>query len=221
MSGYVHDLKTHGEASADHLARILYSIFKPVSVIDVGCGLGAFVKAFKEFGVKDAIGLDLPSVSTRMRLIPKEMFYEFDLTYKLNVGERYDMALCLEVAEHVPIHDTAQLVDNLCRLAPIVVFSAALPHQRGQGHINCHPPDWWRLQFEEKGYRCYDHLRDEIWHMTDIPWWYRQNIMVFGEDVFMMLDAYGLKPSPTPIRHLIHPEMHDQNIGLTSQAVHS
>jgi hypothetical protein len=64
----------------------------------------------------------------------------------------FDIALCLEVAEHVPAHLAPRLVAFLTSLSPVVVFSAATPGQGGQSHINEQPPSYWSRLFNSDGF---------------------------------------------------------------------
>ena len=93
---------------------------------------------------------------------------------------RYDLAVCLEVAEHLPESSASDLVRTLTTLAPIVLFSAAIPGQGGVGHINERWPSYWKSRFEEHGFQRLDPIRPHIWKNRRVHWWYRQNIFLFA-----------------------------------------
>jgi hypothetical protein len=93
---------------------------------------------------------------------------------------RYDLAVCLEVAEHLPESSAADLVRALTAFAPVVLFSAAVPGQGGVGHINEQWPAYWKGLFEQHGFYRRDPIRPRIWTNERVHWWYRQNIFLFA-----------------------------------------
>ena len=59
------------------------------------------------------------------------------------MGRRFDLALCLDVTEHLPRECADPLVTLLTSLAPVVAFSAAIPVQDSYNHVNCQWPAYW------------------------------------------------------------------------------
>jgi hypothetical protein len=112
-------------------------------------------------------------------LIPADHFTAADVSALQPPDRAYDLALSLEVAEHLPHEAGPQLVRYLTQAAPQVLFSAAVPGQGGVGHINEHWLSYWAGLFKEHGYLPLDALRPQIWHRSEIAWWYRQNLMLF------------------------------------------
>src|SRR5262249_14104781 len=86
-----------------------------------------------------------------------------DISKPLDCERRFDLAICLEVAEHLPSDCAADLVTNLCNAADVVLFSAATPGQGGTRHINEQRPSYWSHLFSRNGYRCLDAIRPIIW----------------------------------------------------------
>ncbi len=125
-------------------------------------------------------GIDGDYVDKSRLQIAPECFTAADLTRPLVLNERYDLALCLEVAEHLDPASGAGLVHALTALAPVVLFSAAVPGQGGIGHVNEQWPEYWRRQFEERGFRMVDVIRPLIRDDCRVEWWYRQNIVMFA-----------------------------------------
>jgi hypothetical protein len=161
----------------------------PRSVIDVGCARGAWLRAFSEHGVQIVQGLDGNYVDRSKLLIETADFTPVNLitAVKGELGPlmekangSYDLALCLEVAEHLPHSSADDLVRTLTTLAPIVLFSAAVPGQGGIGHINEQWPHYWKLRFEKYGFQRIDSIRRRIWRDKRVPWWYRQNMFLFA-----------------------------------------
>ena len=119
----------------------------PGSLLDVGCGLGHLVDRARALGV-DAVGVDVALAGDAGPL------RYADLTLPLDLGRRFDLVLCWEVAEHLPPAAAAVLVDSLVRhLAPggRLLFTAAVPGQGGDGHLNERPAPWWGDRFRAAG----------------------------------------------------------------------
>ena len=156
----------------------MIQLLKPSSVIDIGCGTGVWVKEFVQAGVSDVIGVDGAYVPLAERQIDADRFIEADLTQPLSLGDRRDLAICLEVAEHLPTHASQTLVDSLVDAAPAVFFSAATPGQGGTDHINEQWPDYWITKFEAHGWTCWDVIRRDIRYNSQVAWIYRQNMLL-------------------------------------------
>jgi SAM-dependent methyltransferase len=165
--------------SAEVVVPLLIERFEPKSVVDVGCGTGVWLSVFQERGVADIFGIDGPWVEPRQREIPDAFFREFDLGRPFVLERTFDMAFCLEVAEHLPAEAATALVEGLTALAPVVVFSAAIPGQAGAGHINEKWPSFWLRCFAAHRYACLTGLRRSLWPDDAVEYWYRQNILCF------------------------------------------
>ena len=102
-----------------------------------------------------------------------------DLSRPVNAGRRFDLAVCVEVAEHLP-HDSANvLIQSLCDLSDVVLFSAAVPLQGGTNHVNEQWPTYWAQRFAIHDYACFDYFRPMLWSDEDIEYFYRQNVLLF------------------------------------------
>lgn len=175
------DLQVRGALqSARVVAPILLNLIKPTSVIDVGCGRCAWLRAFQENGVKVVKGLDGPYIDPPKLLIHPSFFYAVDLSKAFEIDGQYDLAVCLEVAEHIPEANSQILIRALTQAAPLILFSAAIPGQGGTGHVNEQWPSYWRSLFDERGFRMLDPIRRHIWQDTRVEWWYRQNILLYA-----------------------------------------
>ena len=106
------------------------------SVLDVGCGQGAWLSVWREFGVGDITGIDGNYVDVDRLKIPKEHFVVGDLRESFDLGRHFDLVQCLEVAEHLPAISARSLVASLTRHANLVLFSAAAKGQGNFGQIH-------------------------------------------------------------------------------------
>ncbi len=149
------------------------------SVIDVGCGVGAWLKAFSELGVERILGLDGEYVSRDQMLIPDKCFVPGDLAKLSTLPTGFDLAICTEVLEHLPDAVGCRIVELLATASPIVLFSAAIPGQGGTHHINERWHEHWHRKFELLGFEVFDVLRPRIFNDTEIDWWYKQNLFVY------------------------------------------
>lgn len=166
--------------SARIIVPVLLNLVSPTSVIDVGCGHGAWLKAFYENGVRMIHGLDGPWVDQSKLLIDRSKFKVVNLRQSFEIDGQFDLSVCLEVAEHLPAKAARPLVRSLCVSAPLVLFSAAIPGQRGTCHVNEQWPSYWRSLFSAYGFRRLDPIRFHVWQDNRVKWWYRQNIFLFA-----------------------------------------
>jgi SAM-dependent methyltransferase len=169
-------------ASARSVVPFVLRHLKPISVLDVGCGAGAWVTAYAEAGAADVIGVDAGYVPKEQLLFDVSRFRAIDVASSFRLGRTFDLVQCLEVAEHLDPCASETLVDNLVAHAPIVVFSAAPPGQGGEHHINERPYEFWRDLFEKRSYSLFDFLRPRIRSNLAIERWYRYNMLVFVRD---------------------------------------
>jgi SAM-dependent methyltransferase len=152
------------------------------SVVDVGCGAGAWLAAYERLGVADHIGVDGDYVDRAMLLIAAAKFLPRDICLPFDLDRRFDLVQCLEVGEHIPTAASATLVDNIVRHGKRVLFSAAVPGQGGEEHINEQPYGFWRKLFAERGFRLFDFVRPRIQTEDKIEYWYRYNVLFYCHD---------------------------------------
>lgn len=149
------------------------------SVTDVGGGTGNWSLAARELGAKTVTLIDGEYVDPATLAIPQDCFVARNLTQRFSTSERADLAICVEVAEHLPPTRAASFVEDLCAISDNVLFSAALPFQGGDGHVNEMWPEYWASLFESQGYDAYDFIRPALWTDSQVDWWYRQNLLFF------------------------------------------
>lgn len=196
---YVHSAKAHNIRAAEAFLPILIKeIGLPRSVVDVGCGTGTWLHVFKKLGVEKILGIDGDNVDAGQLHIDQSEFKARNLTRPVGQEEHFELAVCLEVAEHLPESVSDVLVSSLCSLSDTILFSAAPPNQGGQNHINEQPFDYWREKFNQRGYLFKDVFRSLIWNDDRIDPWYRQNIF--------LVQKVGDEPiSQEPVHVYYHP----------------
>lgn len=173
---YTHTSNTHTLEGPRMAIPIIFINGMPQSVLDVGCGRGTWLASFREFGVSDIYGVDGVDMDRTSLLFPPNQFLLHDLTTKLDLGRKFDTAVCLEVAEHLDEKDADTLIETLTRHTDTVLFSAACPRQPGQHHVNCQWPDYWQNIFNSYGFTCSDAVRWRVWNTPSLEPWYRQNM---------------------------------------------
>jgi hypothetical protein len=166
--------------SARRVVPLLMELVAPRSAVDVGCGAAAWLEALREAGVDDVLGVDGPHVTPGLLRIPPALFHAHDLQTPLRLPRRFDLALSLEVAEHLPATQAERFVGDLADLAPVVGFSAAIPGQGGTRHVNEQWPEYWAALFRARGYLVVDCLRPRIWHDPEVEFFYAQNMLLFA-----------------------------------------
>lgn len=188
-------------SSAATLMPTLVDWLNPVSLIDIGCGTGGWAAAALDAGVRDVVGVDGPYMDPARLLISPEKFVEADLAKPFRMDRRFDVAMCLEVAEHLPCDRGPELVRDLCMLADVVIFSAAIPGQGGTHHVNLRWQSYWAELFAQRGMKVGDFLRPLIWRDGRIEWWYRQNMFVAASRPLP-----SLQPAE-PLLDVVHPDL--------------
>jgi SAM-dependent methyltransferase len=166
-------------SSAEVVVPLVLKHFPVKSAVDVGCGVGGWLRCLERNGVTDYFGFDGDYIPLDMLHIPEDRFQAADLSTLDHVGRRFDLAVCLEVAEHLPASSAERLVATLVKAAPVVLFSAAIPNQGGTAHINEQPQYYWGQLFQRNGYIAVDCIRPEVYGDERVEWWYRQNAIVY------------------------------------------
>lgn len=177
---FEHSENIYNLKSPKIIVPIIVDALNPKSVVDVGCGIGTFLHEFRNSGIQDVLGIDGPWVnrSKLEKYIDPELFLEVDLEKGFNLNKSFDLALCLEVAEHLSESSADTLVNTLVSLSDIILFSAAIPGQGGQNHLNEQWPEYWINKFKKKDYTFHDVLRPIFWNHSELYWWYRQNMFL-------------------------------------------
>jgi len=145
--------------SAKAILPLVFALTKPKSVGDFGCGVGTWLAAAKRLGVEHCLGLEGPWVKTQPLAAADLEIRDTDLEQTVSLQERYDLAISLEVAEHLAHERADSFVADLCSASNVVLFSAAIPGQDGYGHQNEQWPSYWAERFIRLGYMPLDVIR--------------------------------------------------------------
>lgn len=173
--------RTQIDPSSRSAKAILPTIVRwlaPKSVLDVGCGAGHWLAQMQTLGVEDVLGVD-GYVPEQSLVIPAGLVRIHDLAQPFNVGRRFDLVMCLEVGEHLPAESAPTLVESLVRHADAILFSAAIPYQGGNGHINEQWQSWWLELFLHHGYTAVPDTRRLLWEIDVAEPYYLQNSMLY------------------------------------------
>lgn len=162
-NSFFQNRKQNALKSAQQICPVIYRQFQPQSIIDLGCGTGEYLKVFSDLGCKTVLGVDGDYIRRDMLAIEQKNFIAFDLRERFSIADRFDIAMSVEVAEHLPLDRARSFVEDLTQLSDIVLFSAATSHQGGTDHINEQPISFWINLFEEKGYLPFDMIRSFFW----------------------------------------------------------
>ena len=190
MSEYDHkfykdNIENTGTAP-EKIFNVLAQFFEIDSLCDIGCSVGVWgseflrIKGITEDQDAKLVCIDGDYVDRKMMLIPEKYFRPFNLENRIDLGEeRFDLVMTLEVAEHLSPSRADSFVEDLTKLSDIVLFSAAVEGQGGTHHVNEQYMPYWVEKFEKLGYAPFDLVRPAIQFDLTIPWYYRQNMVVF------------------------------------------
>jgi len=193
------------------IVPLVIELINPDSVVDVGCGLGAWLSIFKNYSANTILGVDGVWVDKDKLLIPKEKFVVADLSKPFELDRQFDLVVCLEVAEHLPCECAGTLINTLTNLGRVVLFSAAIPFQGGTHHLNEQWPDYWAKLFREKGYIVIDCIRYKVWNNHGIAAFYAQNILLYVDENYIQSYEqlkHELNISHTTTLSIVHPNIY-------------
>jgi len=185
--------------SAAVVVPIVDELVHPSSVLDVGCGVGAWLAEWKNRGARDVVGLDGAYVDRSRLLIDPSNLRTANLEQPFRLDRQFDLVECLEVAEHLDESCADALVDSIAQHSDTVLFGAAVPSQGGTHHVNEQWPSYWISKFARLDFQAFDVIRPRIWTNPTVQVWYRQNIVLFSRT-----RSFG---EATPVLDVVHPEL--------------
>lgn len=207
MQIYKHIDQTHNKNAATAILPKVLEIVHPKSVIDVGCGTGSFLSVCKDLGIENLLGIDGKWLDKTRLYVDPNIIIEKDLCQEIVLNRKFDLAISLEVAEHLPEDFSDIFVTSLTNLSDVILFSAALPGQGGQNHLNEQWIDYWVEKFEKKNFSFYDVFRFQFWDNPSVDFWYSQNMfLVIKEGT----NNFNLQKVTNP-KSIVHPELFKLN----------
>jgi SAM-dependent methyltransferase len=189
---YIHTENVHNLTAPREVAPLIMELIAPSSILDVGCGIGTWLKAFELLGVTDYCGVDGSYVNRDLLQIPQSKFHPQDLRQEWNLNRQFDLVISLEVAEHLDEQFAGHFVNTLIK-------------HGGQNHVNEQWLSFWKDKFDSVGYTLYDVLRPVIWTNSKVDVWYKQNMVVFCKEGHP-LNA-KLKPLSSGYVDVVHPDL--------------
>jgi len=213
---YFDELDRPSYLSALFFAEKIMPLFRPTSVLDFGCGNGSWLRAFQEKGVEILRGLDGPWNNGEMLLSAGIEFTQIDFT---EIGAsttkaqqvKADLAICVEVAEHIDEKYSDSLLSFLTAASDVIIFSAAFSNQGGEHHVNENYHSYWAGKFAKLNYEVFDLFRPEFWNNQVIGFWYRQNCFLYvrADSIARdLLQSKGIEPlRQIHFMDCVHPEL--------------
>ena len=209
--------------SASIILPIVEKFIHPKNVLDVGCGVGTWLAAWKKLFNVEIYGVDGDYVDRSQLMIKSNEFYPANLEQGgvEALSKKFDLVESLEVAEHLSPSRADSFVEDLTKLGDVILFSAAIVGQGGTNHVNEQMPSYWAKKFLKYGYVGIDCIRPKIWENQQVAVWYRQNIFIYADSNelyhYPELQKYYLENRESTIFDAVHPEiwigrlMHFQN----------
>jgi hypothetical protein len=192
--------------SARPILQLVRDLYSPTSIVDIGCGSGAWLATAEELGFTVLRGYDGPWADPAKYTSPNIDFVPVDLEKSdFEHDRRYDLAMSVEVAEHLSESRADFIVDALCAASDVVLFGAAIPYQGGVHHIHEKPQSYWIAKFRDRGYEPFDIIRPAVWDNEDVKWWFRQNTLLFVKEGSAVLDPQKLHAMETHVWDVVHP----------------
>jgi len=172
-------INTGAVISAQSVVPLVLNLLKVESVMDIGCGQGAWLSVWSKMGVADVVGIDGNYINRDQLLIHDEQFLAHDLSTSINLGRKFDLVQSLEVAEHIEQCHSEVFIKNLVCHGDVILFSAAAKGQGGDNHVNEQDYEYWRSLFKRNDYVPIDCIRGEIKADKQIEAWYRYNTFLY------------------------------------------
>jgi cyclopropane fatty-acyl-phospholipid synthase-like methyltransferase len=175
------------ESSCQHvhdesLADSLLNFFKNeniTSLVDFGCGMGNYVKLFKNNNI-NVMGFDgnpntMSLTNNLCGILDLSIPYKFDIPF--------DWVISLEVGEHLPQEFENIFIENLhINNKYGIILSWAIKGQGGHGHVNEQNNDYIKLKICNLGY--VNDIKSENKLRNDATLnWFKNTIMVFRKNI--------------------------------------
>lgn len=181
---YAHDLYRDHDAATRHSAQTVLALtldmLPPVhSVVEFGCGVGTWLAAAKSLGVEHVLGYEGDGPDDGHLLVEADEFRRIDFATATPLSSaRHDLALSLDVAQHLPHAAVAPFIAALCGATDFVIFSAAAPGRGDTGPINKTWPAYWTDLFAEHDFAALDPFHEQNGYDGGIKSTYCKNTLL-------------------------------------------
>lgn len=171
------------------LAKCVLDFCTPKKVLDLGCGLGYFVKYFRDKGI-DAWGVEASDLGVSFQAPGYQI--QQDISRSFDLKEKYDLAVCLEVVEHIPREFENIVFDNIVRhMSRYLLFSGATPGQQGTGHVNERQESYWFSHLVRRGL-ILRHCESINARLSSTLSWYTKNVSIWELVPIVLCDSNNL-----------------------------
>jgi hypothetical protein len=187
------------------LELVFSKVGLPNNIIDIGGGAGAWLLSANQLGVGELTlvegdWINETTLNTKIFSIDNS-----DLENAIpKYDEKFEMCICVEVAEHLSPSRAESFVEELTGLSDRIVFSAAIPGQGGHGHLNEQLQSFWIGLFEKHGFGANNFISKIVWENTEVEAIYRQNIMYFEKGISSDMEGVVDVVHPEILRHIRH-----------------
>lgn len=220
--------------SAEVILGLIVDYFKGGNVLDLGSGPGVWASQAKKLGAKNVQAVDGPRIRAELLEVEQGEYISHDLTTGPPLSpllcEKYDLIIWLENIEHLPSLASLELLRWASERSEYILFSGAIPEQGGRGHINCQWQSYWASHFSLNGFEPYDIIRSKIWDNQDIPYWYKQNVILYGvrnshkQSIIPIIplkttDLAEYRMHEYPLLDVVHPALWENQLGGIKNSV--
>lgn len=182
---YEEDVEIPANNSAAIISNSIIKTFNPKSVIDVGCGTGALLFQLQNDGCQ-VVGLEYSEAGLQYCRERNVRAIKFNIekdTFSFDKFGRFDVAISMEVAEHLAAIFADRYIELLTTLSSVVIFTAATPGQGGTDHVNEQPHSYWITKFQQQSF-IFDEELTILWRLQweksgSVAGWYYRNLMIF------------------------------------------
>ncbi len=200
--------------SAGVIVPLILELVQPKSVVDVGCGPGRWLHVFYEQGVKDILGMDGAWVPQDKLHVAKENFQVTDLSRSRWLSRANLIWSSAWKWRNIWRQLRRKLLwDSLASLGEVILFSAAIPDQRGisacqrtvPGLLGGKIPRPWFFE-------CYDYIRPKTWPMPQVSFYYSCKMFCFTQKLrkgnALETKLKGRNVLPATLLSVVHPELY-------------
>ena len=146
------------------------------TVVDFGCGMGDYARAFK------ALNLTVEAFdgNPNTEALTDGIGHVLDLSKPFYLKKKFDAVLSLEVGEHIPAEFEVFFLDNLCKhVRKTLIISWAIKGQKGDGHVNCRNNDYIIATVCDRGFKYNKKASQELRTAATNASWFGYTLMIF------------------------------------------